>query len=130
MFPETVKYTESEHDIQINELLYKIKQICQNTFDFWKIEKQHNFSNFYFIIYTNCIIHFCNVCNVCKCCNSIFHIYMYARVGRGCVVIYMDAFYEQLYEQLYEHLLRTSSRTSLQHTALRPCGALALAHET
>ena len=33
MFPYTVKYTESEYDIQNNDLLYKIDQQCQNTFE-------------------------------------------------------------------------------------------------
>ena len=34
MFPYTVKYTESDSDIQNNNSLYKIDQTCQNTFDF------------------------------------------------------------------------------------------------
>ena len=33
MFPYRVKYTESESDIQHNDLLYKIDQKCQNTFE-------------------------------------------------------------------------------------------------
>ena len=33
MFPYRVKYNESEYDIQNNDLLYKIDQKCQNTFD-------------------------------------------------------------------------------------------------
>ena len=33
MFPDRVKYTESESDIQNNDLLYKIDQQCQNAFD-------------------------------------------------------------------------------------------------
>ena len=33
MFPYTVKYTESGYDIQNNDLLYKIDQECQNTFE-------------------------------------------------------------------------------------------------
>ena len=37
MFPYRVKYTESESDIQNNDLLYKIDQQCQNTFE--KLEK-------------------------------------------------------------------------------------------
>ena len=32
MFPYRVKYTESEYDIQNNNLLYKINQKCQNAF--------------------------------------------------------------------------------------------------
>ena len=34
MFPYTVRYTESEYDIQINDLLYKIHRKHQNTFVF------------------------------------------------------------------------------------------------
>ena len=34
MFRYTVKHTESEYDIQNNDLLYKIDQQYQNTFDF------------------------------------------------------------------------------------------------
>ena len=33
MFPYRVKFTESEFDIQNNDLLYKIDQKCQNTFN-------------------------------------------------------------------------------------------------
>ena len=33
MFLYRVKYTESEYDIQNNDLLYKIDQQCQNTFE-------------------------------------------------------------------------------------------------
>ena len=36
MFPYGVEYTESEYDIQNNDLLYKILQECQNTFENWK----------------------------------------------------------------------------------------------
>ena len=34
MFPYTVKYTESEYEIQNNNLFYKTHQKCQNTFDY------------------------------------------------------------------------------------------------
>ena len=37
MFPYTVEYTESESDIQNNDLLYKIYQKCQNTFEMLEI---------------------------------------------------------------------------------------------
>ena len=44
MFPYTVKYTESEYNIQNNKLLYKIDQQCKNTFEnlkmLGKLEKQ------------------------------------------------------------------------------------------
>ena len=36
MFPYRVKYTESEYDIQNNDLLYKIHQKHQNTFELLK----------------------------------------------------------------------------------------------
>ena len=36
MFPYTVNYTESESDIQNNNLLYKMDQACQNTFEILK----------------------------------------------------------------------------------------------
>ena len=43
MFPYTEKYTESESDIQNNNLLYKTHQQCQTTFVFFenvvKLEK-------------------------------------------------------------------------------------------
>ena len=61
MFPYTVKYTDSEYDIQNNNLLYKIHRQCQNTFIFvWKIWRTnhrkcqflicilYNFHNSYF----------------------------------------------------------------------------------
>ena len=41
MFPYRVKYTESESDIQNNDLLYKIHQNSKNTFDF--LEKNRIF---------------------------------------------------------------------------------------
>ena len=50
MFPYTGKYTESEYDIQNNNLLYKLDQHCQNTLEhieifehFRKTRKQHEF---------------------------------------------------------------------------------------
>ena len=65
MFPYTVKYNESESDIQNNNLLYTIHHKCQNTF-----ERSEHFENkkrnsneyknetiFYFVICINCIIH-------------------------------------------------------------------------
>ena len=36
MFPYTVKYTESEYDIQNNDLLYKAHPKHQNIFEIWK----------------------------------------------------------------------------------------------
>ena len=43
MFPYTVKYTESESNIQNNNLLYKAHQRCQNTFK--KLENFENIEN-------------------------------------------------------------------------------------
>ena len=40
MFPYTEKYTESESDIQNNDLLYKRHQQCQNTFEMFEKQKQ------------------------------------------------------------------------------------------
>ena len=57
MFPYRVKYTESEYDIQNNDLLYKIDQQCQNTFEHWENSKKSNNSILYCVFYTNCIIH-------------------------------------------------------------------------
>ena len=61
MFPYRVKYTESESDIQNNDLLYIIDQKCQNTF-----EVLETFGKFitmskticYFVFYIPSIIHF------------------------------------------------------------------------
>ena len=53
MFLYRVKYTESEYDIQNNDLLYKTHQQYQNTFEIWgtfgKFEK----------IYSNCYVVIC-----------------------------------------------------------------------
>ena len=56
MFPYRVKYTESEHDIQNNNLLYEIHQQCQNAFDILEIFKNNNKSNLYLIIDISYII--------------------------------------------------------------------------
>ena len=53
MFPYTVKYNESESDIQNNNLLYKMHQQHQNTF-----EQPDFFENFE-IIQTESFFHFC-----------------------------------------------------------------------
>ena len=59
-----VKYTESEYDIKNNDLLYKIDQTHQNTFDYWEnVEKLkqekfvriiYKFHNSYFVIWIFC----------------------------------------------------------------------------
>ena len=43
MFPYSVKYIESEYDIQNNDLLYKIDQTYQNTFEM--LENSKKFKN-------------------------------------------------------------------------------------
>ena len=55
MFPYRVKYIESESDIQNIDLLYKIHQKCQNTFDLGGVDKLHKKTHF--IICINRIIH-------------------------------------------------------------------------
>ena len=47
MFPYRVKHNESESDIQNNNLLYKIDQQCQNTFDMLEsVERKKKHENF------------------------------------------------------------------------------------
>ena len=49
MFPYTEKYTESESDIQNNDLLYKIDQKLQNAFEtLEKMENVDKIKNTYF----------------------------------------------------------------------------------
>ena len=55
MFPYRIKYTESEYDIQNNDLLYKIHQQCQNTFDILDNFEQIQ-TNPFFVIYIISII--------------------------------------------------------------------------
>ena len=63
MFPYTVKYTESEYDFQNNNLLYKIHQQYQNTFEkpicskCSKNRKQSKKTNFDLIICIDYIVH-------------------------------------------------------------------------
>ena len=51
------KYTESESDIQNNNLFYKTDQTCQNTFEVWENMTFSKISKQYFIISINSIIH-------------------------------------------------------------------------
>ena len=75
MFLYTEKYTEAESDIQNNNLLNKIHQKCQNTFEFLggksNQSKQIENSNFNFIIYMNPIIHNLYFFDVCKFCHFV-----------------------------------------------------------
>ena len=50
MFPYRVKYTEFESDIQNNDLLYKISQQCQNTFEHLEHIKKNKKLEFSFYI--------------------------------------------------------------------------------
>ena len=60
MFSYRVKYNESEYDIKDNNLLYKIDQKCQKTFDlFEQIGTFLKKSNSYFIIYIYIVSIFC-----------------------------------------------------------------------
>ena len=59
MFLYTGKYTESEYDIQNNNLLYKTDQQCQNTFEFVQnLGKFRNISKTSFFYFVICIIVF------------------------------------------------------------------------
>ena len=53
----TEKYTESESDIQNNDLLYKTHRKHQNTFEMLEIFGKTEKSNAYFVICIICIIH-------------------------------------------------------------------------
>ena len=55
MFLYRVKYTESEYDIQNNDLLYKIYKQDQNAFDILEIFVKKR--KFYVVIYIMSIIH-------------------------------------------------------------------------
>ena len=57
MFPYTEKYTESEYDIKNNNLLYKIDQQHQNTFENLGNFEKKKASNYYFVYCINGIIH-------------------------------------------------------------------------
>ena len=46
MFPYTVKYTESESDLQNTNLLYKTQQQCQNTLEKYKKKRENHKSIF------------------------------------------------------------------------------------
>ena len=49
MFPYTIKYTDSESDIQNINLLYKIDQTCRNTFELLDfLETSEKIKNPYF----------------------------------------------------------------------------------
>ena len=52
MFLYRVKYTDSEYDIQNNDLLYRIDQTCQNTFElleFFENVQKHQMFILYFV---------------------------------------------------------------------------------
>ena len=57
MFPSRVKYNEFESDIQYNNLLHKIDQKCQNTFEMLENVGKIENSNFYFVICISRIIY-------------------------------------------------------------------------
>ena len=51
MFQYNVKYTESEYDIQNNELLYKIHQKHPNAFEMLEISKNKKIELIFCILY-------------------------------------------------------------------------------
>ena len=61
MIPYRVKYNKSESDIQNNDLLYKIHQKYQNTFELLEISKNPPQNN---VMYISSIIICWNFCNV------------------------------------------------------------------
>ena len=78
MFPYAEKHTESESDIQKNDLLYKIHQTCQNAFEFLensgKFQKIQllfyyifKFNNSYFVLFVKFVI-------LGFCCIFILHV--------------------------------------------------------
>ena len=79
MFPYIVKYTESEYDIQNNELLYKIAQQCQNTYELLEnFEKSKNIYILFYYLYNfhNSFVVFCNLGDFCIFCIFVF-LYLY-----------------------------------------------------
>ena len=82
MFPYTVKYTESEYDIQNNGLLYKTHETCQNIFELLDVLNRflrkiivsfcniYNFHNSYFENVVNVVI-----CVFLDFCIFIYYIY-------------------------------------------------------
>ena len=65
------KYTESEYDIQNNNLLYKIHQKCQNTFEMWDFFakfKKHLFLFYYMYQFHKPYFVFLFFCKFCKFC--------------------------------------------------------------
>ena len=79
MFPYTVKYTESEHDIQNINVLYKVHQKCQNAFEtldsFEQIRKNSKSLNCQFVLYINSINHILYFCKFCIFYNYVYFVY-------------------------------------------------------
>ena len=86
MFPYRVLYTESEYDIQNNDLLYKTPSTHHKTFKllyFRKFRKVSKTSFFNFVLCISCIINifvFCKFVFVCKF-GTFFYIIYITRVG-------------------------------------------------
>ena len=94
MFLYTEKYTESESDIQNNDLLYKINQQCQNTFEvFEQIGKSKIFNLFKLLF-----------CNMFKLHNSCF--------VNVVVLVFLDFLYFYIY--IY-YTCRSLTRVGLLH---------------
>ena len=89
MFLYRVKYTESEYDIQNNDLLYKIHNTAKILSKFWTIlEKRRKliFLFFYFVIGIRYIIHILYVLDFCKLCNVFFCISLHVLLNSGLVL--------------------------------------------
>ena len=134
MFPYTEKYTESESDIQKNDLLYKVHQQCQNTFKLLEclqtIEtiKTNHFKSLFYYIYN-----FNNYTVLVLYINTVYHFwYVYyivrtplrtplrtpsARAPSLCA----NTFYEDLYEHSYDGVFVKVSIKRCSHYKIHIC---------
>ena len=92
MFPYTVNYTESESNIQNNNLLYKIDQQCQNTFEKWEYlgKNQKNIKGFEFFrkfrMYFGIVGLFCTI-----------NRYFAYRIRILCIFLYMGTYFKDMF---------------------------------
>ena len=86
MFPYTVEYTESEYDIQNNNLLSKTHKQCKNTFEalenVGKSRKIENTRFYFYYLYKFHSSYFVNFVNVVIWGFLKFYIYIYIYITR------------------------------------------------
>ena len=108
MFPYRGKYNESEYDIQNNNLLYKIDQQCQTTFEhletFWKPQTLHCLYKLHNSYFVNCI----NVYTYSKHHTNTFLRIPFTNTFTNTIL--RTPFYEHLCKHLYEHLYDRAAR--------------------